>query len=171
MKKDFLFPHAWRVPGWILTALFGAAGLAWSIDFVVWYTPDGKMQQVSDLLGGWIDEVIVIGLMAGLLLVAFSRERDEDEYTTRLRLRRSCGPYWPTVFSCFLRPVSCMNSPTFTLFSCAFSAARTVHRQIQDSGMAGETGGPEDRYLMFKAVERELKEMKTALKCRGPCTT
>ena len=73
MKKDFLFPHAWRVPGWILTALFGAAGLAWSIDFVVWYTPDGKMQQVSDLLGGWIDEVIVIGLMAGLLLVAFSR--------------------------------------------------------------------------------------------------
>ena len=69
MKKDFLFPHAWRVPGWILTALFGAAGLAWSIDFVVWYTPDGKMQQVSDLLGGWIDEVIVIGLMAGLLLV------------------------------------------------------------------------------------------------------
>ena len=85
MKKDFLFPHAWRVPGWILTALFGAAGLAWSIDFVVWYTPDGKMQQVSDLLGGWIDEVIVIGLMAGLLLVAFSRERDEDEYTTRLR--------------------------------------------------------------------------------------
>lgn len=43
------------------------------------------MQQVSDLLGGWIDEVIVIGLMAGLLLVAFSRERDEDEYTTRLR--------------------------------------------------------------------------------------
>lgn len=77
-EKDFLFPHAWRVPGWILTALFGAAGLAWSIDFVVWYTPDGKMQQVSDLLGGWIDEVIVIGLMAGLLLVAFSRERDED---------------------------------------------------------------------------------------------
>ena len=85
MNKDFLFPHAWRVPGWILTALFGAAGLAWSIDFVVWYTPDGKMRQVSDLLGGWIDEVIVIGLMAGLLLVAFSRERDEDEYTTRLR--------------------------------------------------------------------------------------
>ena len=92
MKKDFLFPHAWRVPGWILTALFGAAGLAWSIDFVVWYTPDGKMQQVSDLLGGWIDEVIVIGLMAG------------------------------------------------------------------------ETGGPEDRYLMFKAVERELKEMKNSIK-------
>ena len=82
-EKGFLVSAC--VAGWILTALFGAAGLAWSIDFVVWYTPDGKMQQVSDLLGGWIDEVIVIGLMAGLLLVAFSRERDEDEYTTRLR--------------------------------------------------------------------------------------
>ena len=30
--------------------------------------------------------------------------------------------------------------------------------------MAGETGGPEDRYLMFKAVERELKEMKISIK-------
>ena len=30
--------------------------------------------------------------------------------------------------------------------------------------MAGETGGPEDRYLMFKAVERELKEMKNSIK-------
>ena len=29
--------------------------------------------------------------------------------------------------------------------------------------MAGETGGPEDRYLMFKAVERELKEMKNSI--------
>jgi len=30
--------------------------------------------------------------------------------------------------------------------------------------MAGETGGPEDRYLMLKAVERELKEMKNSIK-------
>ena len=160
MKKDFLFPHAWRVPGWILTALFGAAGLAWSIDFVVWYTPDGKMQQVSDLLGGWIDEVIVIGLMAGLLLVAFSRERDEDEYTTRLR---ASSLVWAVLAdSLFVLLATCFLYEFAYLY--AFSAARTVHRQIQDSGMAGETGGPEDRYLMFKAVERELKEMKNSIK-------
>ncbi|SRR5699024_10991582 len=85
MKKDFLFPYKWRVPGWILTVLFGAAGLAWSIDFSVYVQPDGIERYFSELLGGWIDEVIVIGLMAGLLLVAFSRERDEDEYTTRIR--------------------------------------------------------------------------------------
>ncbi len=165
MKKDFLFPHAWRVPGWILTALFGAAGLAWSIDFVVWYTPDGKMQQVSDLLGGWIDEVIVIGLMAGLLLVAFSRERDEDEYTTRLRASSLvwavlADSLFVLLATCFLYEFAYL----YALFLRLFSAARTVHRQIQDSGMAGETGGPEDRYLMFKAVERELKEMKNSIK-------
>ena len=84
-EKGFLVSACVAGTGMDTDRLFGAAGLAWSIDFVVWYTPDGKMQQVSDLLGGWIDEVIVIGLMAGLLLVAFSRERDEDEYTTRLR--------------------------------------------------------------------------------------
>ena len=84
MKKDFLFPHKWRVPGWIMTALFGAGGIVWCFDFS-WTLADGPKLHFSDLLGGWIDEVLVIGLMVGLLLVAFSRERDEDEYTTRLR--------------------------------------------------------------------------------------
>lgn len=75
MKRDFLFPHSWRVPGWILTAVFGIFGILWICEVGV----------VADWLGGYMDEAVTIGLIAGLLLVAFSRERDEDEYTTRIR--------------------------------------------------------------------------------------
>ncbi len=36
--------------------------------------------------GGFIDEIVMTLLVVGLLIVAFSRERDEDEYTARLRM-------------------------------------------------------------------------------------
>ncbi len=36
--------------------------------------------------GGFIDEIVMTLLVIGLLIVAFSRERDEDEYTARLRM-------------------------------------------------------------------------------------
>lgn len=75
MKRDFLFPHSWRVPGWILAAVFGIFGILWICE----------AGNIADWLGGYMDEAVTIGLMAGLLLVAFSRERDEDEYTTRIR--------------------------------------------------------------------------------------
>ena len=49
MKKDFLFPHKWRVPGWIMTALFGAGGIVWCFDFS-WTLADGPKLHFSDLL-------------------------------------------------------------------------------------------------------------------------
>ena len=120
MKKDFLFPHAWRVPGWILTALFGAAGIAWCFDFSFAFGAGTEMN-ISELLGGWIDEVIVIGLMAGLLLVAFSRERDEDEYTTRLRASSLvwavlADSLFVLLATCFLYEFAYLYAPFLQLF-------------------------------------------------------
>lgn len=75
MKTNFLFPYSWRVPGWIMTGVFGVLGILYL----------AEMGGVPDWLGGYMDEVITVGLIFGLLMVAFSRERDEDEYTTRIR--------------------------------------------------------------------------------------
>lgn len=83
------------------------------------------MQQVSDLLGGWIDEVIVIGLMAGLLLVAFSRERDEDEYTTRLRASSLvwavlADSLFVLLATCFLYEFAYLYALFLQLFCCSY---------------------------------------------------
>lgn len=74
MKKELLFPHACQRVGVVLSVLFGLGCLLWLFRW-------------SDQLTCWqgLDELLVIGLLVGLLLAAFSRERDEDEYMTRLR--------------------------------------------------------------------------------------
>ena len=41
---------------------------------------------IADInLNHWLDEVSVIGLTVSLLLISFSREKQEDEYITALR--------------------------------------------------------------------------------------
>lgn len=79
MKRDFLLPHSWKKWGWIVTAPSAVLAfcLLWSID--LW--PD-----MYKAFGGFIDEIVMTLLVIGLLIVAFSRERDEDEYTARLRM-------------------------------------------------------------------------------------
>ena len=74
MKKEWLFPHACQKIGMVLSVLFGLGCLLW----LFWWSDTLECWQ------GW-DELFVIGLLVGLLLAAFSRERDEDEYMTRLR--------------------------------------------------------------------------------------
>ncbi|WP_341842066.1 hypothetical protein [Chitinophaga caseinilytica] len=43
-------------------------------------------QQIGRAMGDYSDEFISIGIFVGLLLVSFSREKDEDEYISKIRL-------------------------------------------------------------------------------------
>lgn len=69
--RMWLFPSKCKQAGWALAVPFAAACI-----YVL----------IADInLNHWLDEVSVIGLTVSLLLISFSREKQEDEYITALR--------------------------------------------------------------------------------------
>lgn len=100
MKNSLLLSHGWKMPGWILTVPAFVAGLyflfreegfehlcvtvpVWA-DTFLWI--DGFF--INDKPPGicLLDELIAICLLVGLLLLAFSKEKVEDEWIQRVRL-------------------------------------------------------------------------------------
>lgn len=99
MKNKLLIAHRWKILGWILSVPAFIAGIyymttdgseALTVTLPAWLTrfmwiesfmSSTKLQTISLL-----DEVICISLMIGLLLLAFSREKVEDEWIQRVRL-------------------------------------------------------------------------------------
>ena len=98
MKNNLLIAHRWKVLGWLLTvpAFFGG------IYYMAQDNPEAQFVTLPDWLTRlmWIesfmssekpatiallDEVICIALLVGLLLLAFSREKIEDEWIQRVR--------------------------------------------------------------------------------------
>lgn len=99
MKNKLLLSHRWKTPGWILTVPAFFAGLyllfiaenfehlclivpAWADKFLWIGFSIGDTPPSICLL----DELIAAGLLVGLLLLAFSKEKEEDEYIQRVRL-------------------------------------------------------------------------------------
>jgi len=97
MKAKFLFPYQYKFVGWTLTILFlliwivGAITKA-ELDFFTITLPfkyalqdsfDASSNQTTLNLG---DEFMVIGLIVGMILIAFSKEKVEDEYVSQVRL-------------------------------------------------------------------------------------
>lgn len=99
MKKNFLFPASCSRIGWLLL-LFGAVYLVLVVSELL---PEINVSVFSILpsdipatLSGHSrfiirndinDELATVAVMVGLLLITFSAERDEDEFTDALRLR------------------------------------------------------------------------------------
>lgn len=85
MKSNYLLPHTYKRIGWFITVPFLALGL-----FMSYFSDLFNMFQQPNWMdrtfGQFQDEVIAVGLIIGLLLVAFSREKTEDEYITKIRL-------------------------------------------------------------------------------------
>ncbi|MFD1141394.1 hypothetical protein ACFQ4C_09750 [Larkinella insperata] len=109
MKTHWLFPHRYRLIGWLLfvpSAILGVVnryaefspewlGFSWKAP-----TPDAGFVSkfVWGLAGGgnfltnsynainFTDELAALGVIVGLLFVAFSKEKVEDEMISRLRL-------------------------------------------------------------------------------------
>lgn len=75
MKKDLLLPHSFRLVGWLLVIPSVLLGLA---NMYAEYKPA--------FLGDFTDETAALGVIVGLLFVAFAREKVEDEMIRQLRL-------------------------------------------------------------------------------------
>ena len=98
MKTDFLIPHKYRKLGWVLAILSFALGL---IELMYEIRPqflDIIMPSIfiNNLFGsfelfGFVEanvwsDLCGISLIIGLILIAFSKEKKEDEYIMKIRL-------------------------------------------------------------------------------------
>ncbi|MGN7885720.1 hypothetical protein ACN9ML_04410 [Dyadobacter endophyticus] len=90
-QQDWLFPHVFRKAGWLIVAVL-------SIFFLVLRSNAGQeyfdsYRNGRDYPLSWADytdiivNVFIIGFAIGLILIAFSREKHEDEMIQKLRLQ------------------------------------------------------------------------------------
>lgn len=88
MSNSLLIPNRYKrlgfiilVPSLILGAMYMFADF--QFDFL---TIPNENKKLFDLDFNFTDEIALTGAIAGLLLIAFSREKTEDEYINTLRL-------------------------------------------------------------------------------------
>ncbi|MEA5256484.1 hypothetical protein VB264_01740 [Arcicella aquatica] len=97
MKAKYLFPYQYKFVGWTLTILFLLIWIVGAItktglDFFTITLPfkyalqDSFGASSNETTLNLGDEFIVIGLIVGMILIAFSKEKVEDEYVSQVRL-------------------------------------------------------------------------------------
>jgi hypothetical protein len=90
MKTKWLFPHSYRLIGWLIfipSVVLGFANLYAEFNLPFLAVPFGSWKIPGDTVPqNLTDELAGIGLITGLLLIAFSREKIEDEMIGQLRL-------------------------------------------------------------------------------------
>ncbi|MGO4289526.1 hypothetical protein [Chitinophaga sp. RAB17] len=83
MKSRYLLPHFYKKIGGILFLLFLALYLITLTGISIKWLSTEKSELSVD---GFADEVIVTGLVISLLMIAFSKEKNEDEFIATVRL-------------------------------------------------------------------------------------
>jgi hypothetical protein len=89
MKPKLLLPNRFKLIGLLLFIPFLALGIAvYFYDFgFSFLMPDVKPGTIfSGNIQDYTDEVALTGIIAGLLLIAFAREKQEDEFINKIRL-------------------------------------------------------------------------------------
>ena len=105
MNTNYLFPNQFKKLGWVLLFLSIILGLYWII-----YFPEPSFLDVTIPFGAdngflnstrdnFFNELIGIFLIMSLLWVAFSKEKQEDEFINKLRLD---SLVWATYFNYFI---------------------------------------------------------------------
>jgi len=87
MKNRYLFPHPYRVFGWVLLLPFLALGVSilyFDFNFAFLELKTGHDELFSGI--NLTDEIAALGLIVSLMFIAFSKEKIEDEQIAQLRL-------------------------------------------------------------------------------------
>ena len=87
MKSRFLFPYSWRKWGVVLFSI----GLTLSLIHIVFDSYFSGLHHNHTLAGKadlreLVTDIILLTLICGLLLIAFTKEKIEDEHIAQLRL-------------------------------------------------------------------------------------
>lgn len=98
MKMNFLFPSRYKKIGWVLlipAAIFGLFTLIYEIEpsFLNFTIPTlfyerifGESQLLDRIHDNILNEILGLLVIVASLLVAFSKEKAEDEYISKIRL-------------------------------------------------------------------------------------
>lgn len=114
MKKDLLFQNRYRRIGWLLffpstfLGLFTMYG-----DSVAELL--GIQTKYGGVLGSFADEVAAVGVILGLLFIAFAREKTEDEMIRQLRLESLQWSVYVNYFLLALAIIFVYDGPFFTV--------------------------------------------------------
>lgn len=84
MKTNYLLAPSYKKYGMLLSIVFACGCL-----YCLFSNQDdlfGALLEKAGKAGDWFNELCILGLTAGLLFTAFSREKDEDEYIAHLRM-------------------------------------------------------------------------------------
>ena len=89
MLSKILLPHRYQKIGWILFLpfvglLFANNYFDFNFGFLEFEVRDGQLFEDSE--ENFTNEVALIGVFISLFFLAFSREKEEDEYIQKLRL-------------------------------------------------------------------------------------
>lgn len=104
MKANYLFPNEYRKIGWVILVPSIVIGLltlmleyepafldfnvpAIFIDHVGLFFNKGDRQLLGMVENNVLNEVLIILIIISLLFVAFSKEKIEDEYISKIRLK------------------------------------------------------------------------------------
>lgn len=86
MDANYLFPASWRKAGWYVTIPFFVIGIFLLIGGNIFdYNKMPSLMKFMDW--DYLDEITAVSLIIGLVLIGFSRERDEDECIAAIRTR------------------------------------------------------------------------------------
>ena len=96
MENSLLIPGKYKVVGWIIFILFACLGLA----TLYWdYSIPGLVLPLKESLffdANLTNELALAGVIIGLMIIVFAREKIEDEYISLMRLK--CLQ-WSVLFS------------------------------------------------------------------------
>jgi disulfide bond formation protein DsbB len=118
--KKLLFPHSFRKVGYVLLVPFLALGIAylgWNYE-IPWlnYHPEGH-GSLSFMNTNFTDELATIGLIVSLILVAFSKEKIEDEAIQFFRLEALQWAVYANYLVLVLAVLFCYGGLFFTVMT------------------------------------------------------
>lgn len=99
MSDKYLLPHSYRKFGWVLLGIMLIGGIFVVSTGYEFTWPEIKIFAVytDEIFGkeGWFrfidaevgDEIVSVGIIIGALLVAFTKEKTEDEFIASIRLK------------------------------------------------------------------------------------
>ncbi len=108
MKSHYLFNNKWKKPAWLVFLPSAILGIVWMISqydiagldvksFSFFHEPFmGKFSLFTIVENNIADEILGILIIVSSLLIAFSKEKNEDEFISNIRLE---SLVWATYFN------------------------------------------------------------------------